>query len=91
MPRPAADQEAVREGRLTIADIYTNARYDAGYRMGWRDAHRMKRPAHRATRRNYEEYATAYAHGWDDGSVHPCPEWDEAHRTRGELPPGCPW
>ena len=93
MPLPAAEQEAVLSGRLSVEDIYQNARYDAGYRMGWRDAHRKTRPAHRATRKKYEEYATGYAHGWVDGGNHPCPEWDEAHRTgpKAELPVGCPW
>lgn len=93
MPRPAAEQEAVLSGRLSAADIYQNARYDAGYRMGWRDAHRYSRPAHRRTRRKYEEYATGYAHGWEDGGRHFCPEWDDLHRT-GVGPtglPGCEW
>ena len=93
MPLPAREQEAVLSGRLSPADIYQNARYDAGYRMGWRDAHRMTRPAHRATRQKYEEYATGYAHGFADGVRHPCPEWDDAHRTGpvSAMPPGCPW
>ena len=93
MPRPAAEQDAVLSGRLSIKDIYDNARYDAGYRMGWRDAHLKGRPAHRATRQKYEEYATGYTHGWEGGRDHTCPEWDEAHRTGPLrlLPDGCPW
>lgn len=89
MPRPAAEHEAVTSGRLSVKDIYENARYDAGYRMGWRDAHRKSRPSHGRTRKKYEEYATGYAHGFQDGLRHPgCSEWDEAHRGTGPLP--CP-
>lgn len=93
MPLPAAEQEAVLSGRLSVEDVYQNARYDAGYRMGWRDAHTKTRPSHRRTRKKYEEYATGYAHGFQDGLAHPCPDWDEAHRTgpRSELPATCPW
>jgi hypothetical protein len=76
MPRPAAEQQAVMEGRLSVQDIYQNARYDAGYRMGWRDAHRMTKPAHRKTRKKYEEYAIGYTHGWEDGLGHSSPEWE---------------
>lgn len=80
---------------LSVKDIYDNARYDAGYRMGWRDAHLKSRPARRRTRAKYAEYATGYGHGFEDGVGHPCPEWDEMHRSgpvggRG-LPLGCPW
>ena len=95
MPRPAREQEAVLSGRLLPEDIYQNARYDAGYRMGWRDAHRTAgiHPAHRRTREKYREYATGYAHGWEGGKGHPCPEWDEQHRTGKvrDMPDGCPW
>ena len=93
MARPAAEQEAVLSGRLSTADIYQNARYDAGYRMGWRDAHRKTRPAHRRTRERYAEYEIGYAHGWQDGSEHTCPEWDEAHRVGplAGLPADCEW
>jgi hypothetical protein len=78
---------------LQPKDIYQNARYDAGYRMGWRDAHKKTRPAHRRTRDNYPEYATGYSHGFADGLDHPCPEWDDAHRVgpKRELPEGCTW
>lgn len=93
MPQLAGEQEAVLSGRLSRADIYNNARYDAGYRMGWRDAHTKTRPAHRRTRKKYEEYATGYGHGFQDGLGHPCPEWDDAHRTgpKSALPVGCSW
>jgi len=60
MPRPAAEQEAVLSGRLSAQDIYQNARYDAGYRMGWRDAHLKSRPSRRRVRKKYEEYAIGY-------------------------------
>lgn len=78
---------------LPRSDIYQNARYDAGYRMGWKDAHRKTRPAHRATRKKHERYAVGYADGFADGVNHPCPEWDDAHRIGSlrDLPEGCPW
>jgi len=94
MPRPAAEQEAVLSGRLSAQDIYQNARYDAGYRMGWRDAHLKSRPSRRRVRKKYEEYAIGYGHGWEGGLEDPsCPEWDEAHRAGPlrELPEGCAW
>lgn len=78
---------------LTRADVYQNNRYDAGYRMGWRDAHRLTRPGHRRTRAKYERYAVGYADGFEDGVAHPCPEWDDAHRggSQSALPVKCPW
>jgi len=93
MPRLAAEHEAVVSGQLLPEDIYENARYDAGYRMGWRDAHLKTKPARRRTRKKYAEYESGYSHGFEDGKGHPCPEWDEAHRTGplSGLPPACPW
>jgi hypothetical protein len=76
MPRP------VLEGALAPADLYQNARYDAGYRMGWRDSHRKSRPSHKATRLKYERYAVGIAHGWEDGKAYPdLPEWPDDWQT----------
>ena len=95
MPQLAREQGAVTSGRLKPEDIYQNARYDAGYRMGWRDAHSSSRfrPGRRAMRQKYEQYSAGYEDGWEDGKGHPCPEWDDAHRigSKRDLPEGCTW
>lgn len=85
MPQP----EPENPFGLTRADVYDNARYEAGYRMGWRDSHRRKLPAHRTTRAKYAEYEAGYADGWVDGSTKPdMPEWPESWRGRRTTPVG---